>query len=442
MRKDLAQKVLDMAASRADGAEVVLDAGESSAAHFENNKLKSIETKGILGIGVRVIHKGRIGFSCTTDLSDSQRVVRNALDSAAFGQEAKFQFPGPAKASDPKTSDPAVPAFPLHDGIAACREAIDRLLSYDAKLDCAAGFGKYQGERHVLNTSGLAIEHRGTQFDAGAYALRVAEDGTLTHADDGEDSRRVALNMDKYVKEIIEQLDLSKKSVRVPPGRMPVIFVPESLRLLIATFSTNVNGKALQKGSSLLKGRLGEQVLDARVSLWDDALVDYAVGSSACDGEGMPCRRQPIFENGIFRNFTFDLQTAGMTGNTSTANASRSFASQPSPGLHNLRLTPGTVPYAEMLSGMKRGLLVYRVLGGGQSNVLAGEFSVNVEMGFLVENGGIVGRVKDAMLAGNAFDAFRSIEAIGRETEWRGSSEFPHVCFKDLAVSSAQQQGE
>lgn len=442
MSKGLALKMLDIAASKADAAEVIVDSGESSSVHFENNRLKYIDTRGILGVGVRVIHRGRIGFSGTTDLEEPGRVVQDAIDSAAFGQEARFQFPAPQyHTADPHVEiyDPAVLSFPIERRIEICKAAIDRLLARDAKLDCAAGVDTAHSERHIANTSGLSVDLKGTDFDAGIYALRVSDDGSLTHMEDGNGSRRVLLQMDKHVDDVLKQIDLSQRVVPWKPGKMPVIFIPKAIGLLLATFTSNVNGKSLQKGTSLFIGRLGEKILDERVTLWDDGLVDFAPASLPFDGEGTPCRKMPLFEAGVFKNFIFDLQTAGITANAPTGNASRSFASQPGPGHHNIRLAPGETPCADMLADLKQGLIVYQVLGGGQSNVLAGEFSVNIDLGFLIENGRIVGRVKDAMLAGNAFDAFKNIAAISRETEWRGSVELPYVCFKELSVVGAQQ---
>ena len=69
------------------------------------------------------------------------------------------------------------------------------------------------------------------------------------------------------------------------------------------------------------------------------------------------------------------------------------------------------------------------MLGGGQSNILAGEFSVNIDLGYLIENGEIVGRVKDCMFAGNVFDVFNNIVAIGDKSEWHGSTKCLHFYF-------------
>ena len=69
-----------------------------------------------------------------------------------------------------------------------------------------------------------------------------------------------------------------------------------------------------------------------------------------------------------------------------------------------------------MVKSIDTGILVHYVMGLGQGNALAGEFSVNLELAFKIERGEIVGRVKDCMLAGNVYDALQDIAAVGNIT--------------------------
>ena len=47
--------------------------------------------------------------------------------------------------------------------------------------------------------------------------------------------------------------------------------------------------------------------------------------------------------------------------------------------------------FEDMVADMKEGLVVERFLGAGQTNILAGDFSGNVLLGYKVENGRMVG---------------------------------------------------
>jgi len=54
-----------------------------------------------------------------------------------------------------------------------------------------------------------------------------------------------------------------------------------------------------------------------------------------------------------------------------------------------------------------------------------------------VENGEIVGRVKDTMVSGNIYDVLKELAAIGHEAKWVGGSlKTPALYLPRLAVAS------
>ncbi len=71
-----------------------------------------------------------------------------------------------------------------------------------------------------------------------------------------------------------------------------------------------------------------------------------------------------------------------------------------------------------MISSMKEGLIVEELLGAGQGNELGGDFRANVSLGFKVENGEIVGRVKDTMISGNVYKVLSQVEHVGDSSDW------------------------
>jgi len=430
-------RVLELAGAKAQAAEVCLDESESRPIEFENNELKYVTTKSRRALSLRVIHEGRLGFASTTDPSRPERLVASALESARFGQEAKLGFPSDVAPASVAVYDPRVADFAVERGIEAGRDAIDRVLAEFADVQCGVEVTKWQGRTRIANTCGLSAEDELTGFDCYLTGLRV-RDGGLLWVGDGESSRALVANFDRYVSKVVSDIRAAETECEAPSGEMPVLFTAKAVALLLQIFRHAVNGKLVQKGASPLAGRLGEQVLDERVTLADDGTRDYGDGSSAFDGEGVATRRTTLFERGELRSFVFDLQTAGVLGVESTGNAARGFASMPQPDTTNLVLAPGVERFDDMLAGIGRGLLVDEVIGGGQSNVLAGEFSVNVSLGFLVDSGERVGRVKDCMVAGNVFEAFSRIRGIGREQEVHGAVVAPAVCFDAVHVAGGQ----
>ena len=209
---------------------------------------------------------------------------------------------------------------------------------------------------------------------------------------------------------------------------MPIIFMPDALNILLLPLGLGFSGKNVLLGASPLAEKLGSKIFDDRFTLTDNPLIDYASDSGTHDGEGVPHRINTLVENGSVNSFLYDLDTAGRAGAESTGNG-------PGCGTTNLIITEGDTPYSDMIKNIPEGLVVEDVIGLGQSNVINGEFSVNVNLGYKIENGEIVGRVKDTMLAGNSYYALANISSMGKDAEWVGGSlKAPPIQIERLSV--------
>jgi PmbA protein len=89
-----------------------------------------------------------------------------------------------------------------------------------------------------------------------------------------------------------------------------------------------------------------------------------------------------------------------------------------------------------MVADIKEGLVVEYLMGAGQGNVLGGDFSGNVLLGYKIENGKIIGRVKDTMVSGNVYQALKRISAVGSESRWIGGSVYtPPIYLQEVSVA-------
>jgi len=251
-------------------------------------------------------------------------------------------------------------------------------------------------------------------------------------------STRHDLDYDELVTSVVEKVRLAEREARVPTRSMPVIFTPKGFSNTLAmSLQMAFNGKLVWQGASPLRGRLGERVFDPKLTLCDDGQLPFGVASAPFDDEGVPTRRTMLVDRGVVSHFFYDLQTAALAGTESTGNAHRELGSLPGPSPHAWIISPGNTPFAEMLANIKEGLLVDQVMGAWSGNVLGGEFSGNVHLGFKIENGELVGRVKDTMIAGNVFTALAEVASIGDTSYWVGGSlHVPHLCLPALGVAS------
>jgi PmbA protein len=429
-------QILGLAKKKTDAAEVILVEGQESPVDFRSGKLHSVEHKEIKGAGLRVIKNGRIGFSSTTDFGKLQELVDHAEAGAAFGQQAAFKLPAGCKPGGVKTVDPKLEKFTTAQAVAEGNKALGILAKKAPELKCDIGLNKKFHRVSLANSRGFQGQYDKTSFSYGLSGVSIIN-GSLTFI--GQDRRggKLDLATSEMTARIVKMYDDAQRTAKLSSGKMPVLFAPEAMRLLWMSVAMGVNGKAEQKKTTPLLGRLGEKMLDPRITITDDPLLPLGLSSAPFDDEGVCGAKLELFHRGVFKNFIYDLQTAGILGKRSTGHGSRSFSTQPSPQVSNLVIAAGQTKLAQIIRNMDSGLILYDLLGAGQSNIAAGDFSVNIGLGYKVEKGKITGRVKDAMVAGNVYDMLKNrVLEISSETEDKGPYRTPAMLFDGMNVTA------
>ncbi|KUK13276.1 MAG: Peptidase U62, modulator of DNA gyrase, partial [bacterium 42_11] len=250
-------------------------------------------------------------------------------------------------------------------------------------------------------------------------------------------------------KRFFEELDLSEVSrkaidravsllggKRVKSQKIPIILAPEVTADFISLFSVLLSAENVQKGKSLLCGRLGKKIASDKFTLIDDGTMEKGMGSAPFDAEGFPTKRKEVVVDGILETYLHNLYTASKDGVDTTGNAVRGYASIPSVGITNLFIMPGEKEPEEILKNVNKGLYILEVMGLHTVNLISGDFSLGVS-GIWIENGEFAFPVKGVTIAGNLLEFFNRLEEVGKDLTFFGT-----VGGVTLVVSDVMVGGE
>ena len=431
------EELLKQAEKVAEEAEVFSVSRSETDAVFETNRLKQVVTRESSGRALRLIKGGRIGFSASNKVDGTKELVAMALEMAPFGAEAKFQFPPLEAYTRIEVYDSKVEAVTEEQMVEMGQSLIDKVRKHTPELVCQGGVSKNTLTVEILNSRGGRASYKKSVFGISVEGVLIR--GTdMLFVGDSESSCHPLTDNKTVADNTIEQLERAKETAVSPEGKLPVIFTPLGVAsTLLMPIAMAVNGKTVLQGASPLGHRKGEQVFDKRLSLWDDPTIAYRPGSRFCDDEGVPSQRIPIISSGVVANFLYDLQTAALAGTKSTGSASRSLGSLPTPSVSAIVIEEGDASFEDMLADIEDGLVVEELMGASMGNVLGGDFSGNVLLGYRVKNGKLVGRVKDTMVTGNIYEALKEMGAVGNKARWVGGMvRTPHIYCPRLAVST------
>ncbi len=434
MNDSTLEKILKLATEQAEVAEVYYLSSQDTPIEFENNRLKSLSTKALEGVALRVICQGRLGFASSTDLTRLDDLVAAAVQTAEMGDPAEFEFAHNLQLNEP-ASDYTPPL--TQDFVAVGERLIEQVHEYNPDILVDVGF-------HIRSSSVKIATSTDVYAQRHNKILSASLSGNLIKGEDflqpySYDVVRDGIpDCDRLLQDLLQKYQQAEQSASIKSGSFPVLFTPRAVASTIANlFDTILSGQAVVQKASPLADKIGEKLFDERLTLFEEP----SIGPSACafDDEGTPTSRKVLIEEGVVKQFYWDRRWAARANCQSSGNGFRGGLSRPGPDLVNLCIRPGKTSMSDLIAGIDEGLIVDQVLGAGQSNQLAGEFSVNLDLGYKVEQGKIVGRVKNTMVAGNIFEAFKNLVDLGESLEWVGGGAYlPCLLFDQLGVASRQ----
>lgn len=424
------EKLLEMAKKVSDQAEVYSYESSSNSVSFENAKLHDIESDFSAGIALRIIKNGKLGFAYTCNLNNREDLITHVLHSLKGKVAADFQLPSFQELPKIDTYDENINEISSTKLVEECGRIIDKWKK--TKAEIASASWTYSHQKKLLNSKGVDYSEKTSGY--GAY-------GGLGFPGGASGIRRSINNKsfipfpESSLDEMIQLFNIGEKVVQPKSGKMKVIFMPGSLYTLTWRFTTGTNAQSIYEKTSPIADKIGQQIFSDKLTIFTDPLNENYNNATAFDEEGVPTSKLILVENGVLKSFYYDLYYAQKLGVKSTGHGYKgSYSGKPTPRPAHLTFLPGKTSFAEMIKMIDHGIIIEGAMGAHSGNIPNGDYSIGVSPGLYVENGEIIGRVKDSMIAGNSYETMKNVIAVENKPHNIGGR-MPAVLFDDVSFS-------
>jgi PmbA protein len=425
-KNTLPERLIELALrSGADAAEVFQSQSLSRPVFFEANRLKQLESSQSEGIALRLWQNGSPGLSVAYGPVAPYALVERAIALSHLSEPETIELAPASRVTYPDLGK-AVEVNTLvewgQEAIALIRQAYPEILCM-AEWECEAEMTR------LINSQGLDFSYTDTTLSCYMSAEWVRGDDFLS-VSDGQ-TERGQLDPRGLAEQILQRLRWAEKNTAASSGQLPVLFTAKAADMLWGTVQAALNGKRVVERASPWSDRLGELVTAPELTLSQQP--DEGPYSCPFDDEGTATKAITFIKDGMLQLFYTDRTIGKLLGSGTTGNGFRpSLGSYPTPGLFNIMIDPGRRSLPELIQSLDRGIIVDQMLGGGAG--ISGEFSVNVELGYRVQDGEVIGRIKDTMLAGNVYTALKRLVELGSDAAWNGSCYTPSIIVEGLSI--------
>jgi predicted Zn-dependent protease len=282
----------------------------------------------------------------------------------------------------------------------------------------------------VATSNGLFAYHRTTDADFSMTARTPDETGSGWASAGARDWGQV--DPASVGRIAAEKAVASRNPQTIEPGLYTAVLEPLAVTDLVPLLSGALNARQADEGRSPFSKpgggtRLGEKVMDERVTLYSDP-GDPALFGQPFDAEGLPLSRVVWVENGILRTLSYSRFWAERQGKQPTG----------PPLAGGLVLTGGTKSTEEIIAGCERGILVTRffyIRSLDPRTVL--QTGLTRDGTFLIEKGKITRALKNFRWNESPLLMLNRLEDIGRPVLTTAGRVMPALRVREFNFSSS-----
>ncbi|MBI5656686.1 MAG: TldD/PmbA family protein, partial [Geobacter sp.] len=381
---EIVERIESLLKGRAlDGWEIMAGASRNLSIEVKDQTVDTFRCSAPVGVSVRVLKGQGLGFSYSTSMDDADlsRMIDNALVGAATqtpdacnGLPLPSEYPALAGLFDPEL---AAVSEEKKIGRAMDLERLTLAADPRVKRVRKSSYGENAYSVAIRNSHEVSGEYRGTSVSSSIAVVAEAEGDSQMGWDFGFSTVFSEVSVEEIAARAAVKATGLLGARKIPTMRCPAVMDSHVAGEILEVLAPSFLAESVQKGKSLLAGKLGQQLFSPLLRIRDDGTLTGGMATAPFDGEGVPCRDNVVVEEGRLLKFLYDSYCGCKGGCESTGNAVRGGAKGlPHMGVTNFFIENGTTPAAQLLAGINRGILLTDVIGMHTANAISGDFSV------------------------------------------------------------------
>jgi TldD protein len=416
-----------------DYVDIRLEDKTESWVHFRGTELDSTGSARVVGGIVRALYKGGWGYATFNDISELEKQVKDACETARLvGTEKTYLAPvEPVVDETPAQMEKDFRTIPLKEKKALAEEYNKIALNHHKSIQTTqTRYADSYKRIWYANSEGTYIMEE--QPDVYIMVQATARDGSIVQngreSTGGPEGFQTVENFQEKAAWAAEQAVRLLTAKPVKGGKYVVVTNP----VMTGVFTHEAFGHLSESDFVYENERMKELMLLGKrfgrddLNIVDDGTIPGGLGTRRYDNEGVPMRKNYLIRSGVLTGRLHSRETAAKMGEAPTGNARAVFFQHPPiVRMTNTYIEPGKTSAQDLFKDIELGVYAVDAIGGQTAMEM---FTFSAAYGYMIRNGAVAELVRDVTLTGNVFETLMNIDQIGDDLNFAPNS--PGGCGK------------
>jgi TldD protein len=441
-----------------DYVDIRLEDQTETRVQFRGYELDSIGSSRVVGGIVRALYKGGWGYATFNDVSDIEKQVKSACETARLiGTEKTLLAPvQPVVEEMPVQLERDFRTIPLKEKKALAEEYNQIALRYHPSIQTTHTLYADRFKR-IWYASSEGTYLMEEQPNIALSIMATARDGSIVQNGRKSTGGLGYETVEGFHEQAEKAASLAVQLLSAAPvkgGKYMVVTDP----VMTGVFTHEAFGHLSESDFVYENERmkelmqLGKRFGRDELNIVDHGALERGLGTHRYDYEGTPTRKNYLIKDGILSGRLHSRETAAKMGEEPTGNARAvQFQHPPIVRMTNTYIEPGATRAEDMFKDIELGVYAVDAIGGQTAMEM---FTFSAAYGYMIRNGAVAELVRDVVLTGNVFETLMNIDQIGDDLAFAPNSHGgcgkgeqyplrvglggPHVRIQDCMIGGGQ----
>ena len=430
-------------AKNLEALEIYVSSNVSRDISIYEKEVDRYSSNEVVGYGLRGLYNGKVGTTFTEIYDDSMcsslinQIIENA--SVISSDDEQLFYQGDMNYPTINSYSTELEAMSSEEIITILKELEFEGSKLDSRITKISETNYSYSEENIYieNSYGLKCEKKSNYAFFAISGIATENDDTQTDFEFKICKQYSDINKEELLTKLKEEILAKLNATKVPTNKYKTIIRNSAMSSLLSVLTSSFDADNAQKGISLFKNSLNQQLFSDKITIVDDPLLENGIASTPFDDEGVPTFKKNVVEKGILKTFLHNQKTAHKdnvlpTGNGFKAGYAGSITISPT----NFFIESGDKSLDELIKTMETGCIITELNGlHAGFNTLTLDFSLQAN-GFYVEDGKIKNSINLIMISGNLKEILNQVEEVGKDLYFSyNACGSPSILFNSIQIT-------